>query len=175
MGRSRFVAVLAIFAGFPSLTSQSAVAASVGHTTYSEPFAFCRAVKNLDIHGEQGIVDNRYIGPAIPPSVLRAVQRRVAGAEEGQTTWRCMGGAVYACYLGASGRACMKTHVVRRPTKIIRAYCAQYPGTSVPNSQNDTAASWNCNGSVPVLDSAYPQPRLDLRGYLADAWVKVSP
>ncbi|MBV9990053.1 MAG: hypothetical protein JOZ72_02065 [Alphaproteobacteria bacterium] len=89
--------------------------------------------------------------------------------------WRCMGGRVYACYLGATGRACMKTRAVRKPTAVLRRYCAQYPNTAVPNAANDTSASWVCQGVTPILDARYPQPALDRRGYVRDSWLEVTP
>jgi len=143
-------------------------------TVYHDPFSFCRAVKSADSSGEGSVQDRRYQGLDLPRKVLSTLRTQYPRMDE-NGVWRCMGGKVYACYLGASGRACMKTRIVRKPTAVVRGYCAQYPNTDVPNAANDTFAEWICRGTKPILDTRCPQPALDPRGYLKSSWLEVRP
>jgi hypothetical protein len=144
-----------------------APAGTTGH--YTNPFAYCKAAVNKDTEGEGGIIDSQYAG-GNPPDV---VVNKMGGA----CTWRCMDGAVYGCFLGASGRACMKPESSNSQRQILamRQFCQQNPNSNVPNAVNNTASQWKCNGTIPVIDNAYPTAPVDKRGYYKDAWVKVSP
>src|SRR5262249_1040186 len=80
-----------------------AACAGAGARTYSDPFAYCAAVGNVDAP------DARYTGPPLPPSIVQGL-RRAFGAPASApneafthgTFWRCMDGSVWACTVGAN-------------------------------------------------------------------------
>jgi hypothetical protein len=135
-------------------------------TTYKDPFEFCKAVKNVD--NSESMDDKRYVGPETPSVILKAMG--------GPAAWRCMDGNVYGCFLGASGRACLRwKNVTTSPTQSIRQFCANNPNSwVVPNSVNDTPWSWVCRGTVGVIDTSVKKESLDKRGYFVGAWKKIS-
>jgi hypothetical protein len=145
------------------------VPASSGSTTYRDPFEFCKAAANVDPTGPDGAMnDARYVGPTIPSAVSKAF-------DSDNVTWRCMGGQVYGCYLGASGRACQRwTTAKPSPTRSVRDWCGRHPGAAVPNAANDTPWDWVCRGTAPVIDSSVKQPQLDQRGYFIEAWKRIA-
>jgi hypothetical protein len=142
---------------------------SPGSTTYRDPFAFCRAAANVDPTGPDGEMnDARYVGPKIPSVVSETF-------DSDNVTWRCMGGQVYGCYLGASGRACQRWKTAKpSPTRSVRDWCSRHPDAAVPNAAADTPWSWLCRGTVPVIDSRVKQPQLDNRGYYVEAWKRIA-
>ncbi len=142
-----------------------------------DPFDFCKLVGNADSTDEGSIRDSRYIGPMKPAEVVETLRSVVPGIGEKNVVWRCMHSAVYGCYPGTSGRACLKLGNAKTPTKLIQQYCAENPNSphGVPNSANDTFFVWRCIGSVPARDTRVPPPAIDPRGYLKDAWQRVGP
>ena len=145
------------------------LATSPNSTTYRDPFEFCKAAANVDPTGPDGEMnDPRYVGPKIPAAVSKTF-------DSDNVAWRCMGGQVYGCYLGASGRGCQRWKTAKpSPTRSIRDWCAGHPDAFVPNAANDTSSSWLCRGTVPVIDSSVKQPRLDERGYYVEAWKRIA-
>jgi len=145
------------------------LATSPNSTTYRDPFEFCRAAANVDPTGPDGEMnDARYVGPKIPSAVSKAF-------DSDNVAWRCMGGQVYGCYMGASGRACQRWKTAKpSPTRSIRDWCAGHPDAFVPNAANDTSSSWLCRGTVPVIDSSVKQSQLDERGYYVEAWKRIA-
>ena len=91
--------------------------------------------------------------------------------ESGHNTWRCMHGKVYACYLGASGRACMQNEVAptKRRLAEFRKYCRQSPNSDyIPNYlSSGLASAWGCSGTKPVILDRY---KVDSQGYFSEAW-----
>jgi len=142
---------------------------SPGSTTYRDPFEFCKAATNVDPTGPDGEMnDPRYVGSKVPSAVSKTF-------DSNNVAWRCMGGQVYGCYMGASGRACQRWKTAKpSPTRSIRDWCAGHPDAFVPNAANDTSSSWLCRGTVPVIDSSVKQPRLDERGYYVEAWKRIA-
>lgn len=151
----------------------SAPTGTTGH--YTNPFDYCKAVVDKDSEGEGGIIDNRYVGTNPPDVVVNVMMKKFNVA--GPYTWRCMDGEVYGCYLGASGRACMKpeSSESKRQMSAMSQFCQQNPNSNVPNAVNNTASQWRCNGTIPVIDNAYPTAPVDKRGYYKDAWYTISP
>jgi hypothetical protein len=167
--RSKYKAILVL-----ALLTMLAATPTEAAGTYTDPFAFCKAAGNVDSSGEGGISDRRYVGSQTPPQVVAIIRQIIPNAPETSAVWRCMSGGVYACYLGASGRACMKMGG-STPTASLKSYCQANPNTEVPNSANDTSAQWTCDNRTPVLDKRYPQAELDARGYFKGSWRKVEP
>jgi hypothetical protein len=89
-------------------------------------------------------------------------------------TWRCQNGLVLICYMGASGRACLRTGPVdaRRMREFVR-FCRERPGWIIPGALiSGLASSWNCRGTRPVMESSVP---VDRQGYMLEAWRPWSP
>ena len=139
---------------------------------YRDPFAYCRAVRDMG-GGEGGVADDKYLGTQPPPEVVAALERKWGGNMSTGATWRCMEGRVYACYLGASGRACRPAATSDDQWRAIREVCASNPNLEiVPNSANYSAANWRCVGGRPVVVESFP---VDQRGYMFGNWVEVLP
>lgn len=152
-------------------------AAAKRSDTWSDPFAYCRAVGTID-HP-----DTRYAGPDPPPAVIAGVRKAmgispdspVGMAKEG-TYWRCMGGHVYGCNVGANLPCEEKAVVSREPTEAERGYCRQNPGTGfIPMyvTEHATIYAWACKGPEPVIVKTIA--KADARGYIAGIWYLIRP
>ena len=154
------------------MTGSGAEPDPVAAEQYRDPFAYCRAVRDMG-GGEGGVADDKYLGTQPPPEVVAALERKLGGNMSADATWRCMEGRVYACFLGASGRACRQAATSDDQWRAIREVCASNPNLEfVPNSINYSAASWRCVGGRPVVDESFT---VDQRGYIFGSWVEVLP
>jgi hypothetical protein len=137
---------------------------------YRDPFSYCKGIgDNLPPNPETNIatLDRRYEGPATPKEVIAAV-----GHEP--VTWRCMDGAVYGCYIGASGQGCMRPDTRPLATSEMKQFCSQNPGRRIPNAYNNSIYDWMCNGPIPSI-GATPPPALDRMGFYQSTWIRVGP
>ncbi|MGH8427244.1 MAG: hypothetical protein ACRES7_04585 [Gammaproteobacteria bacterium] len=145
---------------------------------YSNPFAYCRAVGTID-HP-----DGRYIGSEPPPAVIEGLEhafRVSANAAHAQafsrgTFWRCMGGAVYACNVGANLPCESRANSDRIPTSGEHQYCNEnHDALFIPMyvTGHDTIYDWRCRGALPVADKTLG--RIDERGYIAGIWYPIPP
>jgi hypothetical protein len=145
--------------------------------SFAQPFAYCAAVGTID--GP----DARYVGPAVPEAIARGLQRAfgVAATEplapfERGTTWRCMDGAVYACNVGANLPCTEKPAREPQPSKGMRTYCAQNPGSDfIPMyvTGHATIFDWSCDGTAPRRGKQTAE--LDARGFMASIWHRIEP
>lgn len=146
--------------------------------TYSSPFAYCRAVGTVDQPGA------RYTGPKSPPKVVRGLMKvmkvpsdpKLAKVFEASTVWRCMGGHVYACNVGANLPCNAKMNTSRTPNAGERSYCKSHANAAfIPKvaTGHDTLYAWRCEGTKAVAGKAVG--KLDARGYLARIWHRVPP
>jgi hypothetical protein len=100
---------------------------------------------------------------SVPPEVIRA----------GGNAWRCMGGKVMACYLGASGSACLKTMKVdAERMATFRKFCRDNPDDNfIPMSLiRNLASTWRCDYKTPVQTTTTP---VDKAGYYIGSWWEV--
>lgn len=141
----------------PATTAQ-ATPTEENSTVFNDPIKYCSTVDTLDAP------DDRFTGPAIPPSVAAALHLP-AGAAPRQVHWRCAGQAVYACY-AASGSACNLTPTV----DFMVAYCATHPDAQALPAPN---GFWSCNGKRPVIPRDQKWP-VDARGFYPPAWTRVA-
>jgi hypothetical protein len=95
------------------------------------------------------------------------VPKEVAAA--GANTWRCMGGRVLVCNVGADGYACQKLNPNPSPPKPVRDYCIANPGSSfVPMVVvGNSARTWRCAGRTP---RPLQTQALDQRNFTHEAW-----
>ena len=130
-------------------------------STYSDVFAYCKAVKNADRP------DKRYTGPTFPAAVTKAVGASAA-------RWRCIGGAVYGCAADRDERKCLRMLASKKPTAAIQKYCIENPSANVvpPAVSANSSSTWKCGAGFAIV---LKTSRTDQKGYVKEAWHKVIP
>lgn len=158
---------LLVGSGYPALAS-----ATADGQTYTDPFAYCAAVGTVDSP------DARWAGSPVPVAVARGLARalNVPMGEHFQkgTYWRCMGGQVYACTVGANIPCLSPANTSRTPTPGMIAYCQTNSNADfIPMYVRDRANiyDWRCQGGHPVITRQINQP--DARGYLKNFWYRI--
>lgn len=140
-----------------------------------DPWRYCRAVKTIDA------VDARYVGEMVPARLVAAMRGTFGFGGEmpdeqvrAGTQWRCMGGAVWACYVGAN-LPCGATVDLRRvPSEGSLDWCRKEPeADSLPAvvTGRATAYTWRCRGGRPVVIRQVW--RADARGFHVGIWRRV--
>lgn len=136
-------------------------------TTYTNPFAYCAAVGTVDQPGP------RYRGAEHPKDIVTSMSKATGGSSlyPGQTTWRCEGGRVMGCYLGASGENCsFRVDRAMGASREMIRYCRTRSSGRIPEAAAGPAWFWRCNGGAPQLDPTVVAPS----GYLTSAWVVIA-
>jgi hypothetical protein len=92
------------------------------------------------------------------------------------SSWRCMDGDVYACFVGANLPCDAKANTDRTPTQEEIEFCQQNPASDfVPAvvTGRETVFAWRCrDGSPEILNQVF-QP--DAQGFLSEIWYKINP
>jgi hypothetical protein len=160
----------------PLVNSASATQAAVDETQpaatadISDPFAYCTSA---------GDVDNP--GVKAPEAVLKGIQKAAgisadipADVLQNGTTWRCMNGKVYACFVGANLPCESRANTSRVPTDAEIEYCKANPTSDVipaVATGHDTVFEWHCVlGAPQVAKQVY---QVDPRGYIAEIWYAI--
>jgi hypothetical protein len=148
-------------------------AASQGQT-YGDPFAYCTAVGTVDEPGTD------YTGSAVPESVAQGLRTALNSPDtpldvlEQGTSWRCMDGSVYACFVGANLPCDAKAQTDKTPTQAELDYCNQNPDAGyIPAAVtgHETVYEWRCNDGAPeIVQEVFSQ---DAQGYIAEIWYKI--
>jgi hypothetical protein len=136
-------------------------------------FAYCAAVGDVDAP------DARYAGPAVPDAIAISLSKQleIPGARlpAKLIQWRCMGGQVFACSLGAN-LPCGKANTSRAPTPEMAKYCADIlDAEEIPAAVtgHDTIYTWRCTKGVPdIISQVF---KVDQRGFVADFWHLIPP
>lgn len=142
---------------------------------YADPFAYCAAVGDIDAP------DARYTGEALPLAIVEGI-RTATGASadaplgffERGTSWRCMGGAVYACTVGANLPCEAKADTSETPSAAMVEFCAGNAGAEVIPAAvtgRETVYAWRCEGATPAIERQVMQ--VDARGFLAEIWYRL--
>jgi hypothetical protein len=157
----------------PSVTATPTVPA----TTYTDPFAYCGAVGDLDQP------DARYVGQQVPEVIAEALRKASGAAPDAPldlflqgSSWRCMGGKVYGCFVGANIPCWSKANTDRTPTAAENEFCKTQPNVdSIPAvvTGHETIYEWRCNNGAPEIVRQVLQ--VDSRGFIADFWYELSP
>lgn len=157
----------------PTVTEPTAAPAP---TTFSDPFAYCASVGTIDAP------DARYTGAAVPELVLTALKQKVgldASAPNdwviAGTLWRCMGGKVLACFVGANLPCAEKADLSRTPSDAMTTFCKENPTSdSIPAvaAGRATVFEWRCKDGTPDIVSQLIDP--DAQGFLPDIWYELS-
>lgn len=145
--------------------------------TYQDPFAYCTAVGTIDAP------DARYAGPAMPQAVAEGLRQAMGLPETAplqpflrNSYWRCMGGEVYACTVGANLPCLEKADLSRTPSQGMVSYCAENPDAdNIPAyvTGRATVYAWRCQEGQPAIVRQVNEP--DARGFLAAYWHRISP
>jgi hypothetical protein len=171
------ISILGMLLGFRLSVVLAADAPSQITARFIDPFAYCAAVGTLDT------LDSRYVGPQVPEAVWRGLQQalnmpttdRIPPALE-HAIWRCMGGKVHACTVGANLPCQSKADSSRTPTPGMGAFCRENPNTeTIPAAVTgrETIYAWRCTDGLPVVIRAVTQP--DAQGFLSHIWYAIPP
>ncbi|MGD0708889.1 MAG: hypothetical protein ABSA51_10600 [Anaerolineaceae bacterium] len=156
----------------PTPIPQSAPTAA----TYTDPFAYCAAVGTIDTP------DANYTGDKVPDEIVTGYLK-AANLENStepmdmlkqSTSWRCMGGKVYACNVGANLPCDSKANTDKTPTQAMTDYCTANSGTDfIPASVtgHDSIYTWKCVKGAAAVDKQVVQP--DAAGFLSDIWYPI--
>ena len=167
------LAILCALAVFVSLLSAcSTPAATSTPVTYNDPFAYCRAV------GEVDQPDSRYTGEAVPAAVIDAIKVSTGASADMPaelfvkgTYWRCMGAKVYGCFVGANLPCWAKANVDTTPTSEAEGFCKEQPNAEfIPAAVvgHETVYEWRCkDGKTEIVRQMV---ELDARGYATNIW-----
>jgi hypothetical protein len=175
-----FLALMAAWLGACSAspTPTSAPSEVPAQETYSDPFAYCAAVGQIDTP------DARYTGPLMSDSLFKDYLKAAGldpstnypDAFKQMTTWRCMDSKVYACNFGANIPCDSKANTDKTPTQAMIDYCTQSPDSDfIPASVTGHTViySWHCKKDVPeILDQVFT---VDAAGYQSSFWVALEP
>jgi hypothetical protein len=158
------------------VASLAGCGANSASASYADPFAYCAAVGTIDAPGDT------YTGPQVPPSVAQGLQTALNAPDtplsvlETGSSWRCMDGDVYACFVGANLPCDAKANTDRTPTQEEIEFCQQNPASDfVPAvvTGRETVFAWRCrDGSPEILNQVF-QP--DAQGFLSEIWYKINP
>lgn len=143
--------------------------------THDDPFAYCAAAGTIDAPGAQ------YAGPAMPESVVQGLRTAMntpdAPAEmfeEGRAFWRCMGGRVYGCVVGANIPCMEKADPSQEPSAEMAGFCQENPGAEVIPAYvtgHATVYAWRCEDSTPVPGE--PVAEIDAQGFNRNFWYEL--
>jgi hypothetical protein len=169
-------ALLLIVASLAGCGATVAPAGTSTPTAYTDPFAYCAAVGTIDAPGAA------YAGPPVPQSVAEGLQKALDAPDtplsvlENGSSWRCMNGDVYACFVGANLPCDAKANTDRTPTQEEIDFCQQNPTSDfIPAvvTGRETVFEWRCRDGAPEIVKQVFQP--DAQGFLSEIWYKISP
>jgi hypothetical protein len=151
-------------------------AATPTPTTYSDPFAYCAAVGDMDQ------ADARYVGEQVPEGIATALRTATGASPDAPldwflqgSSWRCMDGKVYGCFVGANIPCWSKANTDRTPTADETDFCQAQPNADVIPAVvtgHETVYEWRCRDGVPEIVRQVLQ--VDARGFIADFWYELS-
>jgi hypothetical protein len=155
----------------------SAVPATVQPASFTDPFAYCAAVGTIDVP------DAKYTGVKMPEGLAKSLQKASGAAADAPldlfvngSSWRCMNGKVYACFVGANLPCDSKANIDKTPTAGENDFCKANPNSDfIPAvvTGHDTVYDWHCkNGTAETVKQVF---QVDQRGYIADIWYLITP
>jgi len=172
MKTGRVILILALLL----VTASLAGCGTAAPETYSDPFEYCGAMDTVDAP------DAAFTGPQVPESVALGLQTALNAPDtplsmlQGGTSWRCMGGDVYACFVGANLPCDAKANTDQTPKQEEIDFCTQNPDSDfIPAvvTGRETVYEWRCTAGVPEIVRQVFQP--DAQGFISDIWYQISP
>jgi hypothetical protein len=170
------VALSLIVAGLAGCGAATTPADSPAPAAYTDPFAYCAAEGTIDAP------DAAYTGPQVPPSVAEGLQTALNAPDtplsvlENGSSWRCMDGEVYACFVGANLPCEAKANTDRTPTQDEIDFCQQNRDADfIPAvvTGRETVFEWRCRDGAPEIVQQLFQP--DAQGFLSEIWYQIQP
>jgi hypothetical protein len=160
-----------------ALTACSA-AATETPKTYSDPFAYCAAVGQIDAP------DARYTGPKMSEALFKdylTAEKLDPSMDypdqfKQMTIWRCMDSKVYACNFGANIPCDSKANTDKTPTQAMGDFCRANPDVDfIPMAVtgHNVIYSWSCVKGLPQLSNQIDT--IDAAGYQSSFWVALQP
>jgi len=156
----------------PTTVPPSTPAATATAASYTDPFAFCQYAGNADTPGPL------YTGPKMTEPLANALKKASGAAPDAPldmfmqaSSWRCMDGKVYACFVGANLPCDSKANTDPAPTSAETDFCKANPASDfIPAvvTGHETVFEWRCKGGKPETGKQVWQ--VDARGYIADIW-----
>jgi hypothetical protein len=169
-------ALLLVAASLAGCGGTVAPAATSTPASYTDPFAYCAAVGTIDAP------DATYTGPQVPESVALGLQKALNAPDtplsvlESGSSWRCMNGDVYACFVGANLPCDAQANTDQTPTQEEIEFCQQNPNADVIPAVvtgRETVYEWHCRDGAPEIVKQVFHP--DAQGFLSEIWYKISP
>jgi hypothetical protein len=168
-------AVLLLVASLVGCGAAGAPEAVSAPDSYADPFAYCAAVGTIDAPGAT------YTGPKVPESVAQGLQVALNAPEtpldalENGSSWRCMDGKVYACFVGANLPCEARANIDQTPTQDEIDFCQQNKNADVIPAVvtgRETVYEWRCRDGAPETVQQVFQP--DAQGFVSEIWYKLN-
>jgi hypothetical protein len=127
--------------------------------------------------------DARYTGPKTPEVIIKGLRQVLKTPDDAPmewfvagTFWRCMGGKVWACFVGANLPCTTKADTSRTPAPAMVDFCKANPASDfIPAyvTGRATVYEWRCTNGAPEIVKELVQP--DAQGFLSNIWYELSP
>lgn len=158
------------------LPTQFSIAAGSPASSF-DPWTHCARVIDQDDIGDE------HLGDRLAPVLIAPLRASVGFADDRPdallvtgTHWRCMGGKVWACHVGANLPCGSKADTRRQPGEGSRAFCRDEPDADSIRAYatgHETVFRWRCKGGSPhIVRQIF---KVDPRGFPADFWSRVEP
>jgi hypothetical protein len=142
---------------------------------FTDPFAYCAEIQDIDAP------DERYVGEAVPDPVVEGIRNATGASADAPTEffrtgtyWRCMGGEVYACTVGANLPCEAKADTSEAPSSEMAEFCeANSDAEAIPATVTgrETVFAWTCDGDEAVVERQVFH--VDGRGFIAEIWYQL--
>jgi hypothetical protein len=153
----------------PAATALATVDSSA---SYTDPFAYCTAVGTIDQP------DARFTGERISDAMAKAIRKAVDASDDAPidmfkqaSSWRCVDGKVYGCFVGANLPCDAKANTDKTPSDAINSFCTENKNAdSIPAAVtgHETVYEWGCkDGKAEIMKQVF---QVDAQGYIADIW-----
>ncbi len=149
--------------------------AETGQDQFADPFTYCAAVGTIDAPDEQ------YTGPEVPEEIVEALREELEMPDDaptdwvaGGTSWRCMDGKVWACFVGAN-LPCYKADTSQTPSPEMEDFCGENPTSDfVPAAVtgHGMVYEWRCTDGKPEIVKQVFET--DAQGFVSDFWYELS-
>ncbi len=143
--------------------------------TFTDAFAYCTAVGTIDAP------DARYTGPKMPDAVAQGLKKATGASADAPISlftdnafWRCAGGKVMACTVGANLPCTEKAVTDKTPTQDEKDFCTANPSADViPAAVTGSATvyEWRCTSGAPEIVKQVAD--VDAQGYIAGIWYAI--
>lgn len=169
---------ITLLASVVLLLTACSTASNNAPKTFSDPFAYCAAVAQIDAP------DARFTGPKMSDALFKdylvAAKLDPTANYPDQfkqmTIWRCMNSQVYACNFGANIPCDSKANTDKNPTQAIIDFCKQNQDMDfVPMAVtgHNVIYSWRCVKGAPQIGEQLDT--VDAAGYQSSFWVELEP